>query len=174
MDTDTITPGSRRLPRRTRRAAVSRLLRERGAHPERDEQIGAADEPREAADSQPQTAVTSVAQCEPTGETAAAHPSDGEEAEQFVWTPAKRVSVLAALVWIHCTNPDADPERPQLTEEELLDREEAHPTFAGLNNALRAGLARSPKGNWHLTPEGIEQLREHNLLETYTVTPIPA
>jgi hypothetical protein len=174
MNTDTITPGSRRLPQRARRAVVPRLLRERGGHPERDEQLGASDEPREAADSQPQTAVTSEAECRPADETAAARPSDAEEAEEFVWTPAKRVSVLAALVWIHGANPDADSEPPRLTEEELRDLEEAKPTFGGLNNALRAGLARNPQGNWHLTPEGIEQLREHKLLDTYTVTPVAA
>jgi hypothetical protein len=76
--------------------------------------------------------------------------------DEFVWTPAKRVSVLAALVFLQHGEPD-----------EL----EVH--FNGLHNAERAGLARLEPSNWHVTPSGLDQLRHHDLMETYTVTPRP-
>jgi hypothetical protein len=173
MNTETTTRRPR-LPRRARRGAEPRALRERPAHaPDHDERSDAASEPSEALATSLGTAPTANAPA-PAPAAEAVSASDSTQDEEFVWTPARRVSVLAALVWIHCTNPNGDPERPRLSEAELLEREEVKPTFNGLNNALRAGLARNPGGNWHLTPEGIEQLREHDLLETWSVTPIPA
>ncbi|HTW41331.1 MAG TPA: hypothetical protein VMD79_03350 [Solirubrobacteraceae bacterium] len=76
--------------------------------------------------------------------------------EEFVWTPAKRVSVLAALVYL---------------EHGASDELQVHPH--GLFNAERAGLVSLEPRNWHVTASGREQLRTHDLMDTYTVTPRP-
>jgi hypothetical protein len=142
MTSETITRGSEGTLPRTPRSRL-RALRHRGHH-------------RSAAAAPPARSVEVPA--EPAAVQTAAEPP--KAAEEFVWTPAKRVSLLAALVWIHHGNTN------------LSEREEVDVNFHGINNAILAGLVRRDAGDWQVTDEGIEQLRRHDLMDTYTVAPV--
>ena len=123
-------------PRQRSRGRMLRLRR-------RDDHIRvAADEPE----------ATTLVTAEPTAHDGQTPPGSDE----FVWTPGRRVSVFAALVWL---------------QHGEADEVDVH--FNGIQNAACAGLARLEPGNWHVTERGVEVLRDHDLMDTYSVTPRP-